>query len=102
MLARVLAMALCLSVCACLSQVGVLSKRMNASSLGGASFHPSYTVLKGNSGISKNNGTSFWNFVLNSRLRKFCFDISIVETFYRLSSRKVDAQSVINWTVVFN
>jgi len=43
---------------------------------------------------------SFWNFVPNSGRRKFCFDISIVETCYRLSSRKVDAQSVINWTVV--
>jgi len=31
-----------------------------------ASSHASYTVLKGNSVISKNNGTSVWNFVLNS------------------------------------
>jgi len=65
-----------------------------------ASFHPSYTVLKGNSVISKNKGTSLWNFVLNSGLRKFRHGISIVETCYLLSSRKVDAQSVINWTVV--
>ena len=34
-----------------------------------ASFHPSYTVLKGNSIISKNKGTSLWNFVLNSGLK---------------------------------
>ena len=33
-----------------------------------ASFHPSYTVLKGNSVISKNKSTSLWNFVLNSGL----------------------------------
>jgi len=36
-----------------------------------ASFHPSYTVLKGISVISKNKGTSLWNFVLKSGLRKF-------------------------------
>jgi len=65
-----------------------------------ASFHPSYTVLKGNSVISKNNGTFLWNFVVNSGLRKFRHGISIVETCYQLSSRKVDAQSVINWAVV--
>ena len=35
-----------------------------------AFFHPSYTVLKGNSVISKNKGTSLWNFVLNSGLTK--------------------------------
>ena len=65
-----------------------------------ASFHPSYTVLKGNSVISKNKGTSLWYFVLNSGLRKFRHGISIVETCYQLSSRKVDAQSVIDWAVV--
>jgi len=65
-----------------------------------ASFHPSYIVLKWNSVISKNNGTSLWNFVLKSGLRKFRYGKSIVETCYQLSSRKVDAQSVINWAVV--
>jgi len=30
----------------------------------------SYTVLKGNSGISKNKGTFLWNFVSNSGLRE--------------------------------
>ena len=65
-----------------------------------APFHPSYTVLKGNLVISKNKGTSLWNFVLNSGFRKFRHGISIVETCYQLSSRKVDAQSVINWAVV--
>ena len=59
---------------------------------------PVLAVLKGNSVISKNKGTSLWNFVLNSRLRKFRHGISIVEMYYQLSSRKVDAQSVINWT----
>jgi len=63
-----------------------------------ASFHTSYTVLKGNLGISKNKGTSFWNFGPNSH--KFCFGILILETCYRLSLRKMDAQSMINGTVV--
>ena len=65
-----------------------------------ASFHPSYTVLKENSVISKNKGTSLWNFVLNSGLRKFRHGIPVVETCYQLSSRKVDAQCMINWAVV--
>jgi len=67
-----------------------------------ASFHPSYTVLKGNSVNSKNKGASLWNFVLNSGLRKFSHGhgISIVETCYELSSRMVDTHSVINWAIV--
>ena len=32
----------------------------------------------------------------NFGLRKFCFGISIVETYYRLSSTKVDAQDKLN------
>jgi len=64
------------------------------------SFLPPYTVLKGNSVTSKNKGTSLWNFVLNSGLRKFRHGISIVETYYQLSSREVDAHSVINWAVI--
>ena len=48
----------------------------------------------------QNKGTSFWNFVLKSGLRKFRHGISIVETCYQLGSRKVDAQSVINRAVV--
>jgi len=34
----------------------------------GASFDPSYTVFRRNSGIFKNEGTSLWNFVTNSGL----------------------------------
>jgi len=41
---------------------------------------------------------SLWKFFLNSGLIKFRHGISIVER--ALSSRKVDAQRVINWTVV--
>ena len=66
----------------------------------GASFRPSYTALKENSHIIKNEGTSLWNLVLNSGLRKFRHSISIVEACYQFSSRKVDAHIVINWTVV--
>ena len=88
-----------------LSQVGVLSKRLKRIELVfgmRASFHPFYTVLKGNSVTSKNKGTSLWNFDLNYGLGKFRHGrpISIVETCYQFSSRKVDAQSVINWAVV--
>jgi len=57
-----------------------------------------YTVLR-NSVISKNKGTSLWNFVLNSGLGKFRHGM-IVETCYQLSSRKVDAHSVMNLAVV--
>jgi len=94
----VLAMGLCLSVTSRCSIETAERIELGFGML--ASFHPSYTVLKGNSVIFKNKGTSLWNFVLNSGLIKFRHGISIVETCYQLSSRKVDAQSVINWAVV--
>ena len=105
MLAWVLFMALCPSVrlYVCLSQVGVLSKRLNESSWffdKRASFHLSYTVLKRNSNISKNKGTILWNFVPNSGLRKFLLRCIDRRACNQLSSREVDAQSVITWTVV--
>jgi len=102
MLVQVLDMALCLSVCLSVSS-GVLSKRMNEWSwfFGVEStFHLSYAVCKGNSGISKSVGTSLWNFVPNSGLRKFCHGILIIGMCCRLSLTMMDAQSVINWTVV--
>ena len=40
------------------------------------------------------------NFFVNSGLRKFRHGASIAEACYQLSSRKVDAQSMINWTFV--
>ena len=112
MLARVLAMALCLSVCARLA-VCHKSKfcrfetaaRIRLAFGMRASFGLSYTVSLGNSGrpyTSKNKGTSVWNvdpktldldnFATISRSSKMCCR--------RLSSTKVGAQSVINWTVV--
>jgi len=94
----ILAMCLCLSVT---SQCSIeTAERIELVFGVWASFHPSYTVLKENSVTSENKGTFLWNFVVNSGLRKFRHGISIVETCYRLSSRKVDAQSVINWAVV--
>jgi len=95
----ILAMGLWLSVCVRLSQVGVLSKRLNESSwFWHVSFLP--PVLQCEFGFLQNKATSLRNSVLNSGLRKFRHGISIVETCYQLSSRKVDAQSVINWAVV--
>ena len=61
---------------------------------------PVLHCVKRKFGYFQNKGTSLWNFVLNSGVRKFRHGISIVETRYQLSSRKVDAQSVINWAVV--
>jgi len=61
---------------------------------------PVLHCVKRKFGYLQNKGTSLWNFVLNSGLRKFRHGISIVETCYQLSSRKVNAQSVIKWTVV--
>ena len=92
------------SVCVCLS----VTSRCSVEVVGRiklvfgteASFDKSYTVLKGNSSIFENKGTSMWKFVPKSGLGKCCFDISIVETCYQRSSRKVDAQIVTNWTVV--
>ena len=73
----VLAMALCLSVRP--SQVGVLLKRLNESSwFWHVSFLPPILhCVKRKFGYLKNNGTSLWNFVLNSGLRKFRHGISI-------------------------
>jgi len=96
------------SVCVCLSQVAVFYRNewTNRAGFGtGASFHPSYAVFEENSGISKNKGTSLWNFVPNTGLRKFCFGISIVETCYRLSSTtwrhserdKLDIVGQLSW-----
>ena len=83
----------------CLSEVGVLSKRMNESSWfleqELPSTPPILHCVKRKFGYLQNKGTSLWNFfVPNSGLEKLCFGISIVETCYRLSSRKVDTWSV--------
>jgi len=84
---------LCVSVSLCLSQVGVLSKRLDESSWvffgTGAYFNLSYTVL-----------TAVCNLVLNAGVRKFRHGTSIVATRCQLRSRKADAQSVTDWTVI--
>jgi len=84
---RVLAVALCLSVC--LSRVGVLVETAERIGLVIRKF-----------GYLQNKATSRWNFAPNSGLRKFLHGISIVETCYQLRPRKVDADSVINWSVI--
>ena len=48
----------------------------------------------------QNKGTFLWNFFVNSGLRKSRYGTSIVQTCYQLSWTEVDAQSVLNWTVV--
>ena len=71
MLARVLAMALC--PCRSLS----VTSRSSIETDGriglffgkGPSIDLSYPMLKENSDISKNKGTSLWNFILNSGLK---------------------------------
>ena len=96
-------MSLCLCPCLCLSQVGILSKRLNESNWFSACelpSTPSYTVLKRKFVYLQNKGTSLWNFVLNSDLENFATAYRSVETRYQLSSRKVDAHIVINWAVV--
>jgi len=100
-----LALCLCLSVClsVCLSQVGVLSKRMDGSSwfLACRLHSTSHTLCCMKIHVStKVTVLPSGTLSHTPDFKKFCFGISIVETCYRLSSRKVDAQSVINWTVV--
>jgi len=71
--AGTIAMALCLSVSVsvCLSQVGVLPKRLNESSWFLAWELPSsyLTLCKKKFGYLKHKGTFLWNFVQNSGLR---------------------------------
>ena len=102
--ARVLAMALCLSVCLSvfLSQVGVLLKRPNKTAWfwHGSFLRPILHCAIRKFGYLRNKCNFLLNFAPNSGLRKLRHGISIVETCYQLSSRKVDAHSVINWTVV--
>ena len=82
MQARVLALALCLSYVSvsltsrCSVETDVFLARELPSSY--------LALLKENSLIFKNMGTSLWKFVQNSGLRKFCFGI------YRSSKRVID------------
>jgi len=59
-----------------------------------------YTRTRTHTRVSQNKGNYLWNFAPNSGLRKFLCDGSIVEMCYPLSSRKTDAQSMINYAVV--
>jgi len=60
-----LAVVRCLSVCLCLSQVGVLSKRLNPRSI----LHCVIRKVR----YLQNKSTFFRNFVPNFGLRKFCY-----------------------------
>jgi len=91
------------SVGLCLSQVGILLKQMNELSCFFVRKLPSTSpalCLNRNSGISKNKGTSLWNSVGNSRLRKFRHGISIIKTCHRLRSTKVRQSKRNKWTIV--
>ena len=80
--------------CLCLSQVGVLSKRMNGSSWYfciGASFDLSCTLFYRKIRVSlKNKGASLPNFVHNSGLSKFRHHTFIVATCYQQHSLTVE------------
>jgi len=91
---------LSVSVYVCHKSAGVLLKRLNESGWFWAWKLRSCAVRK--FGYLQNIGTSLCNFAPNSGLREFRHGMSVVETCRQqlLSSRKVDAESVINWTVV--
>jgi len=82
MLARVLAMALCLKEIRVSPKIRALPSRISPKLR-------TYCLLCFEANKYDDNDD-----------RKFCLGISIVETCCRRSLRKVDAQSVINWTVV--
>ena len=84
------------SVCLSVSYKSVFYRNgwTNRASFWHVSFLPPVLhCVKRKFGYLQNKGTSLSNFDLNSGLRKFRHGISIVETCYQLSSRKVDAQS---------
>ena len=84
--ARVLAnvaMALRLSVCRKLECSLETDERIELVFGMGAYFHPSYTVLKGNSGISKHKGTSPGTLSQTRDLENFA-------SMYRSSKRVID------------
>jgi len=75
-----------MTLCLCLSQVGVLSKRLEGSSCFGveASFDLSYTVYKEIRVATKIRVLPSGTFLLNSGLEKFRHGISIAEMCYQL------------------
>ena len=85
-----------------LSQVGVLSKRLD-----GSSWFLAWRLLLTSPTLryKKNQASTKIRVIppaLFPKLRtlKFCHSILTVETCHQLSSKNVDAQSVINWVVV--
>jgi len=96
-----LCVCVCVCVSVCLSQVGVLSKWINGSSwfLARRLLSTSPTLCFKEIQVS----TTIMVFLSGTlsktpALEKFSLGMSIIETCYRLSSRKVDAQCATNWT----
>ena len=65
-----------------------------------AFFDLLYTALNGNSAFSKNNGSSFWNFLTNSRLSKFRKNVTTSSRRVVNSVRQSWKFGVINCTAV--
>jgi len=89
MLARVLAMALCLSVCVCRKSVFYRNGWTIWPGFWHGSFLPPILhCVKRNLCYLQNKGTSLWNSVPNSGLRKFCRGMSIAERAVRLARER--------------
>jgi len=84
--------------CVCLSPVGVLLKRLNEPRwVLARELRPTvYCVLR-NFGYLQNKALPAR---ICSKVMKFRHGISIIEMWLQLSTRKVDGQRMINWTVV--
>ena len=97
MLTQVLDMAMCL----CLSKVGVLSKWRNDSGWFALELPLTYHTLCHKEILVVPKIRVFLSGTAqNSTYRKLHHGISIVKMCYQLSSKKVDAHSMKNWTVV--
>ena len=81
--AMALRLSVCLSVCRKLECSLETDERIELVFGMGAYFHPSYTVLKGNSGISKDKGTSPGTLSQTRDLENFA-------SMYRSSKRVID------------
>ena len=97
MLARALAVAQCPLACVCHKSVFCRNGWTNRAGFWHESFFPPVLHCKEIQVPSgKIRVLPSGNAAPNSGLRKYRHSISIVQACYRLSSRKVDAQSVIN------
>ena len=97
--ARVLAMTLCLSVCLSVTSRSSIDKveRIELVVGTGASFHPSYTVLKRNSGVSKIRVLPSGTLSQTPHLENFNFGPSMDETCCRSVPEPYARQSSIGY-----